>query len=403
MRWQIEWIKHVPSSRTRIWTEPPLVSIPKPTRDHRRYWRDQVRSPGRRVVVTRSQIDAAQPEVVLDLIQSWRETASDWETRADDYVRLVERPGGQLWSGRLAEAAINMSHGDRMTIIHGSDVIEAMANRAFRGMTETVMPKLTNVRAMIDTAERLGFIVNDDLSVSWSQRTGMSDATAEQYRQASVRFSHEIKEAAQDWWAAEQQVAEQLRKDRDRLTAPFSEPAGTRSGVQLVDHHVPLHPGGPIPQDPPPYPVNEVIAEATDLDGNHIVLRRGYYNASTTKGFGWDKIYWKHGVINPNVFKDLISHSRPVSKQGGTLTYDVQINRAHCSTSLGIFTQCNDTGESVTMRIVADTTLGRAGVPDGGQKGVITMYPVPGGSGVVEVAPDWTVTPPWVNYNAPIN
>jgi len=26
----------------------------------------------------------------------------------------------------------------------------------------------------------------------------------------------------------------------------------------------------------------------------------------------WDEAYWRHHVINPNVFKDLISHSRPV-------------------------------------------------------------------------------------------
>ncbi|WP_230866257.1 hypothetical protein [Mycobacterium canetti] len=89
--------------------------------------------------------------------------------------------------------------------------------------------------------------------------------------------------------------------------------------IQAVDQHIPL------PQDPPPppYPVNEVIAEATDLDGNHVVLRCGYHDATTGKGFGWDKAYWRHGVINPNVFRDLISHSRPISNAGGTLVYEV--------------------------------------------------------------------------------
>lgn len=60
-------------------------------------------------------------------------------------------------------------------------------------------------------------------------------------------------------------------------------------------------------------------------------------------------------------------------------------------------------GVGVTMRIVANVNDGRPDVPDGGQKGVITMYPLPGGSGVVEVAPNWTLTPPWVNHNVPIN
>lgn len=57
-----------------------------------------------------------------------------------------------------------------------------------------------------------------------------------------------------------------------------------------------------VPLAPPPdpsYPVNDVIAEATDLDGNHVVLRRGYYDGK--RGFGWDKIFHKHGITNPSV------------------------------------------------------------------------------------------------------
>lgn len=259
--------------------------------------------------MTRSQIDAARPDLVVAWIQSWRNTVTDLETHADDYVRLMEKPGGQAYSGRFAEAAVKTAHTDRRTIMNSSDAIEAMANRAFRGMTESVMPKLTNVRAMIDNAERLGFAVKDDLSVSWSQPAGMSEVTAQKYRQASVRFSGEIKNAAQDWWEAEQQVSAQMSRDRDALRMPFGGSTGaSRSGMQLVDYRFPLHPGGLLPQDTQPYPVNEVIAEATDLDGNHVLLRRGYYDASAGRGFGWDKAFWRHGVTNPKVFTDLISH-----------------------------------------------------------------------------------------------
>ena len=157
------------------------------------------------------------------------------------------------------------------------------------------------------------------------------------------------------------------------------------------------------PAQPPPYPINDVIAEATDLDGNHVVLRRGYYDATTQRGFGWDKAYWRHHVVNPNVFTDLISHSRPVSNDNGTLVYEVPINRVHCSEGFLGLPDCQDTGESVTMRIVANVNEGRPDIPDGGQKGVISMYPLAGGSGVVELQPGWTLTPPWVNNNVPIN
>jgi hypothetical protein len=124
-----------------------------------------------------------------------------------------------------------------------------------------------------------------------------------------------------------------------------------------------------------------VIVEATDLDGNHVVLRRGYYDESTEEGFGWGKAFWRHHVVNPNVFNDLISHSRPVSNKNGTLVYEVPINRVYCTKGpLGIV-DCEDCGESLTMRIVANINEGRPDVPDGGQKGVITMYPLPGGTG----------------------
>jgi hypothetical protein len=108
-------------------------------------------------------------------------------------------------------------------------------------------------------------------------------------------------------------------------------------------------------------------------------------------------------IVNPKVFEDLISHSRPVSNDNGTLVYEVPINRVHCTKGVLGIVDCQDTGESVTMRIVANINEGRPDVPDGGQKGVISMYPLAGGSGVVEVKPGWTLCPPWVNNNVPIN
>ena len=81
-----------------------------------------------------------------------------------------------------------------------------MADGAYRGVTELVMPRLTNVRAMIYNAERQGFVVNDDLSVSWTRPAGISDATAEKYRETTGPFSQQIKDGARGWWAAEQQV-----------------------------------------------------------------------------------------------------------------------------------------------------------------------------------------------------
>lgn len=98
-----------------------------------------------------------------------------------------------------------------------------------------------------------------------------------------------------------------------------------------------------------------------------------------------------------------VSHSRRISNKDGTLVYEVPINRVHRTQGPLGFADCEDTGEHLTMRIVANINEGRAGIPGGGQKGVISMYPLEGGSGVVEVEPGWTLCPPWVNKNVPIN
>ncbi len=57
-------------------------------------------------MVNRSKIDSARTEVVLTAIDWWRTTATELKESADVYVRTVERPGGQPWTGQTAEAAV---------------------------------------------------------------------------------------------------------------------------------------------------------------------------------------------------------------------------------------------------------------------------------------------------------
>ena len=53
-----------------------------------------------------------------------------------------------------------------------------------------------------------------------------------------------------------------------------------------------------------------------------------------------------------------------------SLVYEVPINRTHCTKGPFGFVDCQDTGESVTTRIVANVNEPRPDVPDGGQKGL---------------------------------
>lgn len=274
------------------------------------------------------------------------------------------------WGGEAGDALRTATHADMMTTGAVADQLQAAARVARSGASDLYGAR-SRVRYAVEDARTAGFAVGEDLSVT-DRLTGGS-AALRAARQAEARaFGGDLRQRASQLVDLDQQVANHTFKQDP-----------------------------PLP--PPPYPINEVIAEATDLDGNHVVLGRGYYDASTGTGFGWDKAYWRQGVVNPNVFKDLISHSRPVHQPDGTLRYDVPINRVHCASGpLGI-ANCQDTGESLTMRIVVDPRITRADVPDGGQKGLITMFPLEGGSGVIELGPKWTWTPPWVNNNVPIN
>jgi hypothetical protein len=269
----------------------------------------------------------------------WTSVAQRWEQAFTNVHRGTLAPGGNEWEGPAADAAQQRTFGDLVKVRGMSDMLSEAATIAGRGADQLDYLKRQAVEAINDAWEA-GFTVGQDLSVADTSRySGLRVAALRQYAGTIAARAAALSAADKDIAAKISAATTQLRGDR------FEEAPQT---VQALD--VPLTP----PTDPA-YPVNDVIAVATDLDGNHIVLRRGYYDAATKEGFGWDKTYWKHGLINPKVFEDLISHSRPKENQGGTLVYDVPINKAQCTSGFLGLSSCTDTGESLTMRIVAST------------------------------------------------
>ena len=98
-----------------------------------------------------------------------------------------------------------------------------------------------------------------------------------------------------------------------------------------------------------------------------MLLRRGYYDAPSGKGFGWDKAYWRHGVVNTNVFRDLISHSRPVQQGWHLSSMKFRSTGSTAREAHSGIAGCEDTGESVTMS-------DQSGYPDEG----VPMCPTDG-------------------------
>ena len=337
---------------------------------------------------TLSQIFGWATEHLYRAASDWTGTAEHWESAFEGMHRGMLSPGGSAWEGSAADAAQERAFTDLVKVRGLADTLLEAATISRRGADQLDYLKRQAIEAVNDACAA-GLTVREDLSVTdASKSSGLRIAVVRQHAAT-------IASRATALSAADENIASKITTVAARLNDLGFTDLPADKTVQALD--VPLAP----PPDPS-YPVNDVIAEATDLDGNHVVLRRGYYNAARDRGFGWDKIYWKHGLINPNVFKDLISHSRPKENQGGTLVYEVPINKAHCTSGFLGLPSCDDTGESLTMKIVVNTNPSHD-VPGGEQKGVITMFPLPGGSGVVEVQKDWTLTPPWVNNYAPIN
>jgi hypothetical protein len=340
----------------------------------------------------------------------------DWPTEhlteaADYWQTIGERCYGvtnQVWRDALsidwqgnADALRTATHADMMTTSAVADQLQAAAKVARSGASD-LYTAASRVRYAVEDARTAGFHVGEDLSVTDGSSGGSPAQRAARQAQAQA-FAGDIRQRAAQLVALDQQVAGRINAAVAGIRDSFPQDPTSDTPRKPEIHAVDNHTFKQSPPPPPPYPVNEVIAEATDLDGNHVLLRRGYYDETTNQGWGWDKAYWKHGVVNLNVFKDLISHDRPVYQPDGTLRYDVQINRDRCTRGPLGMTSCQDTGESLTMRIVVDPSVGRAGVPDGRQKRVITMFPLEGGSGVIKLEPKRTWTPPWVNNNVPIN
>lgn len=117
---------------------------------------------------------------------------------------------------------------------------------------------------------------------------------------------------------------------------------------------------------PPPFDYQKgLVGNFTDAGGRPVLLRRGHYVGGG--GFGWDKIYHKHGITNPNLVEKIIKNPNGGSPEGTARVYRGFAQRFSCDFS----NRCTDV-ERIPLKAVVefreDSNLGP------GQKGVITAY-----------------------------
>lgn len=140
------------------------------------------------------------------------------------------------------------------------------------------VPTLRRTADLVFTRQRVGVLIDGCYWRGCPEHHCQPRANADYWSAKMAR--NQARDAATDealraagWTAAlstaDKDIAAKIVSATTELNGRgFSESPET---VQALD--VPLAP----PPDPS-YPVNDVIAEATDLDGNHVVLRRGYYD-----------------------------------------------------------------------------------------------------------------------------
>ncbi|AYE95833.1 hypothetical protein C0J29_14485 [Mycobacterium paragordonae] len=194
---------------------------------------------------TKSQILGANPHTVLDLIDGWKTTVAALERHAETYLGYVQRPGGSTWEGRTAEAAQARARQDYVAVSRVRDAVDTAARQISNTINSTLMPPLANAKQIIENADASpGVHVNEDLSISYTPPQGTSKETADANTKTVAAAEAELKSESAKWWAAELDVAQQIRDAESTVVKDLN------FGATLYDPHRAM-PTSPKVRQPP--------------------------------------------------------------------------------------------------------------------------------------------------------
>ncbi len=161
-------------------------------------------------------------------IQGWKQSVQKLESRTETFKGYVDKPGGTYWEGQFAEAAQQNAGDGLKTVGSIRDTIDGLADEVTSTVTYSVLPPLTAAKAIINHAEQQqGVTVNDDLSMTYTPPSGMSDEAVEKSRQAVATMAKELKDSADKWWAATQTVKSQIETGEAKVAGELNLAAAT--------------------------------------------------------------------------------------------------------------------------------------------------------------------------------
>jgi hypothetical protein len=176
------------------------------------------------VNITRTQIESWNPVTLADIGNSWTAMGSKIEGLFDQYQAAVANVNGGHWQGVAADAAVSRADSDRQAAIQLVDHLNWVAQIAINGFHEIDSP-LQQARNAISGAERAGFTVSEDLTVSKPDMAAIEAMAAIKEQQAMLRWQNEITDAATAAANADNDVQNNLNAARGDLRVAFTSPA----------------------------------------------------------------------------------------------------------------------------------------------------------------------------------
>lgn len=122
---------------------------------------------------------------------------------------------------------------------------------------------------------------------------------------------------------------------------------------------------------PPGYPTSEKVTPAwRDAENRRVVLRRGFYDHVTGRGFGWDKLYHRHNITNTNLVRFVTKNPSGGEPQGTARVYHAWSHYVECGRV--VCTIKDRTPVRMVVEYGKRPTIG--GWPAGNPVGVLTGY-----------------------------
>lgn len=188
------------------------------------------------------------------------EAAAHWETVAERSYALAHQVWRDAvsvdWRGAAAEALRAATHADMRATSAAADQLQ-LAARVGRSWVSDLYAARSRVRYAVQDAQRAGFEVSEDLSVTDRTPGGSTAQRAGRAAQAQA-FASDIRQRAAQLVALDQQVAGKITaavagiRDTFARNPTFGSPPKDR--VYAVDNHTFKKDPAPPPWQPPPPP-----------------------------------------------------------------------------------------------------------------------------------------------------